>query len=103
MILKKQNNLINYYSIENKNIEILMMDKEYFNTCNTKNKDLEFYYHNNRIYQYILILVVIILSFKVFYIYVPKKSIFKFYAFLFFCILIIQVINSYLIFLFSML
>ena len=89
------------YSIENKNIEILMMDKEHFNTLQLlKNKDLEFYYHgHNRIYQYILILVVIILSFKVFYIYVPKKSIFKFYAFLFFCILIIQVINSYLIFL----
>ena len=47
------------YSIENKEIEILMMDKEHFNTLELlKNDDKEFYYHgHNRIYQYFLTFV----------------------------------------------
>ena len=44
------------YSIENKETEILMKDKEHFNTLQLlKNDNKEFYYHgHNRIYQYIL-------------------------------------------------
>ena len=45
------------YSIENNEIEILMYDKEHFNTFELINTDdKEFYYHGqNRIYQYFLI------------------------------------------------
>ncbi len=89
------------YSIENEEIELLMMDKEHFNTLDLlKHNDKEFYNQgHNRIYQYFLTLVILILSFKIFFLYVSKKNIIKYYALLFFCILIIQVINSYLIFL----
>ena len=89
------------YSIENKETEILMKDKEHFNTLQLlRNENKEFYYHgHNRIFQYILTLSIIILSFKIFFIYVSKKSVFKYYGLIFFIVLIIQVINSYLIYL----
>ena len=89
------------YSIENKETEILMKDKEHFNTLQLlKNENKEFYYHgHNRIFQYILTLSIIILSFKIFFIYVSKKSVFKYYGLIFFIVLIIQVINSYLLYL----
>ncbi|GIR68011.1 MAG: hypothetical protein CM15mP72_5210 [Pelagibacteraceae bacterium] len=89
------------YSIENNEIEILMMDKEHFNTLELlNNEDKEFYYQgHNRIYKYFLVLCVILISFKIFFIYANKKSVFKYYALLFFGMLIIEVINSYLIFL----
>ena len=88
------------YSIENKETEILMMDKEHFNTLQLlKNENKEFFYHgHNRIFQYFLTLGLVILSFKIFFIYVSKKNVFKYYSFIFFIVLIIQVINSYLIF-----
>ena len=45
------------YSIENNEIEVLMYDKEHFNTYELLNKnDKEFYFHgHNRIYQYFFI------------------------------------------------
>lgn len=89
------------YSIENKEIEELMYDKEHYNTIELlQNGNLEFYYHgHNRIYQYFLIIFIIFVSLKVFFIYVPKKSVLKYYLFLFIGVLLIQVVNSYLIFL----
>ena len=89
------------YSIKNNEIEILMMDKEHFNTLELlKNREKEFYFHgHNRIYQYILTFVIIILSFKIFFFYLSKKNIFIYYFYLFMSLLILQVINSYLIFL----
>ena len=91
------------YSIENNEIEILMMDKEHFNTLQLLEKskiDDEFFYHgHNRIYQYFLTIVVALVSFKIILLYLSKKNIFKYYGFLFLLLLLIQVINSYLIFL----
>ncbi len=89
------------YSIENKEIEILMMDKEHFNTIQLLyNDEKEFYYHgHNRIYQYFMVIVILLLSHKIFFFYMPKKSIFKYYFILFFYLLVLQIINSYLIFL----
>ena len=89
------------YSIENKDIEILMMDKEHFNTFQLLDDDKEeFYYHgHNRIYQYFVILVILLLSNKIFFFHIPKKNIFKYYFILFFSLLVLQIINSYLIFL----
>ena len=89
------------YSIVNKEVDILMMDKEHFNTIQLLfNTEKEFYYHgHNRIYQYLVILMILLLSQKIFFFYIPKKSIFKYYFILFFCLLILQIINSYLVFL----
>ena len=89
------------YSIENKEIELLMFDKEHFNTVELLNEeDKEFYYQgHNRIYQYFLLLTVLVISFKIFFIYSSKKDTFKYYFFLFIGILLLQLINSYLIFL----
>ena len=89
------------YSIENEEMEILMMDKEHFNTLELLNiEDKELYYHgHNRIYQCILTLLVILISYKIFFFYIPKKSILKYYLILFLCVLVMQVINSYLVFL----
>ena len=89
------------YSIENNKIEILMYDKEHFNTFELlKSDDKEFYYQgHNRIYQYLFIIMTVIISFKIFFVYVSKKSIFKYYSFIFIGILILQVINSYMVFL----
>ena len=89
------------YSIKNDEIEVLMYDKEHFNTLELlKASDKEFFFQgHNRIYQYFLIFVIIIISFKVFFIYAPKKNIFKYYAFIFFGILILQLVNSYMVFL----
>ena len=89
------------YSIENNKIEILMYDKEHFNTFELlKSDNKEFYYQgHNRIYQYLFILMTVIISFKIFFVYVSKKSIFKYYTFIFIGILILQVINSYMVFL----
>ena len=89
------------YSIDNKEIEELTFDKEHFNTLELLNKDnIEFYYHgHNRIYQYFLMLIIILISFRVFLIYSPKKSAFGYYFFLFLGMLVVQLINSYLIFL----
>ena len=89
------------YSIENSKIEILMFDKEHFNTLQLLYADdKEFHYHgHNRIYQYFLVLVILLISFKVFFIFASKKNVFKYYLFIFICILLLQVINSYMVFL----
>lgn len=89
------------YSIENDEIDILMLDKEHFNTIDLlKHPDKEFYYQgHNRLYQYLLTLVIIIVSFKIIFLHVSKKNNFIYYLFLFLSLLVIQVINSYLIFL----
>ena len=78
-----------------------MLDKEHFNTIDLlKHPDKEFYYQgHNRLYQYLLTLVIIIVSFKIIFLHVSKKNNFIYYLFLFLSLLVIQVINSYLIFL----
>ncbi len=89
------------YSIKNKEIEMLMLDKEHFNTFELLNEEnKEFYYQgHNRIYQYFLMFMVVLISFKIFFSYANKKSVFKNYSIIFIIILFIQVINSYLIYL----
>ena len=101
--IEKSKTLFNrfIYSIENKDIEMLMMDKEHFNTLELLNNDnKEFYYHgHNRIYQYLVTLIIILVSYKIFFHYISKKSVFKYYAIVFLGVLVIQVLNSYLLYL----
>ena len=89
------------YSIDDKEIEMLMLDKEHFNTIGLLNEvDKEFYIHgHNRIYQYFLTFIIVVISFKIFFMYASKKNVFKYYTFLFLSVLLMQVVNSYLIFL----
>ena len=89
------------FSIENKEIELLMMDREHFNTFQLLNhENREFYFHGHkRIYQYLLTFIIVFLSFKIFFFYLSKKNIFIYYFILFISLLMLQVINSYLIFL----
>ena len=89
------------YSIDNEDIETLTMDKEHFNTLDlldSENKEFKFQGHS-RIYQYFLIFIIILISFKIFFLYLNKKKVFIYYGSIFLIVLIIQVINSYLIFL----
>ena len=89
------------YSIENNEIELLMYDKEHFNTYELLNKsNKEFYYQgHNRVYQYFLILIIAVISFRVLFINAQKKNIFKYYSYTFIGVLLLQVLNSYMIFL----
>ena len=88
------------YSIENNEIEILMMDKEHYSTLQLLGqKDNKFFYHgHNRIYQYLLTIIVALISLKIIFLYLSKKNIFKYYIFIFLTLLLTQVINSFLIF-----
>ena len=89
------------YSIENDEIDILMFDKEHYNTKELlRHKEREFYTHgHNRIYQYLLSLIILLISFKVIFLHTLKKNNFVYYLFIFLGILVMQVLNSYLIFL----
>ena len=89
------------YSIENKDIEELLMDKEHYNTLELINhENKEFINHgHNRIYQYILTIIIIYLSFKIIFLYEPKKNLIKKFGIIFIFLLIIQILNSYSIYL----
>ena len=89
------------YSIENQDIEDLLMDKEHYNTLELINhKNKEFINHgHNRIYQYILTIIIIYLSFKIIFLYEPKKNLIKKFGIIFIFLIIIQILNSYSIYL----
>ena len=85
------------YSIENKDIEELLMDKEHYNTLELINhENKEFINHgHNRIYQYILTIIIIYLSFKIIFLYEPKINLIKKFGIIFIFLLIVQILNSY--------
>jgi len=86
------------YPITNKQYEILLMDKEHYNTFELlkhKTKDFKFHGHNN-IFQYFFLLFVSIISINIIFLHQNKKSYIKNLSLIFFIILIIQIINSYL-------
>ena len=91
------------YSIKDKNLEEMSYDKQHFNTIeliNHSNKEFIIHGHN-RLFQYLLTFYVIIFSLKVFFIFKEKKSLFKLFSYIFALILLIQIFNSYLIYLFN--
>mgnify|MGYP001242350302 CR=1 FL=1 len=89
------------YSIENKTIEKLYMDKEHYNTFDLIfHQDKDFINHgHNRIYQYILTIFVILSSLKIIFLYEPKKNLLNKFGLIFLFLLILQIINSYSIYL----
>ena len=64
------------YSIENKNIEKLTYDKEHYNTLDLfLHDELDFINHgHNRIFQYLLLILIISLSLQVLFAHTEKKS-----------------------------
>ncbi len=91
------------YSINNDEIEKLLMDKEHYNTLELINhNDTEFVAQgHNRIIQYLLTICVIFISLKIIFLYQPKKNLFKKFSYIFLLLIIVQILNSYLIFLFN--
>ena len=89
------------YSLSNKESEILLMDKDHFNTFELlkhKEKDFKFHGHNN-IFQYFFLFFVCLISLNIIFFYKNKKSHTLTLAIVFFSILILQIFNSYLIYL----
>ncbi len=91
------------YSIESGKIEKLFKDKEHFNTLELINhNDREFIgYGHNQIIQYIITFLVIFLSLKIIFFYEPKKNLFKRFSSIFLILIFIQIVNSYLIFIYN--
>ena len=89
------------YILENKKYEDLLMDKEHYNTLelifHTKK---EFRNHgHNKIFQYFFLLLIGVISLKIIFLYVNKRNNLLHFSLIFFLILIVQVLNSYLIYL----
>ena len=89
------------YILESKKYEELLMDKDHFNTLELiSHPEKEFRnYGHNKIFQYFFLIIIGLISFKIIFFYVNKmNNLFKF-SVIFFLILLVQVINSYLIYL----
>ena len=89
------------YSIKNRDVEELLMDKEHFNTFDLlSHNNNEFVNQgHNRIYQYVLNIVIIFTAFKIIFLYIPKGNLFKTFLIIFLLVLFLQIINSYTIYL----
>jgi len=89
------------YILESKKYEELLMDKDHFNTLELiSHSEKEFRnYGHNKVFQYFFLIIVGLISFKIIFFYVNKmNNLFRFSK-IFFLILLVQVINSYLIYL----
>ena len=89
------------YILESKKYEELLMDKDHFNTLELiSHPEKEFRnYGHNKVFQYFFLIIIGLISFKIIFFYVNKmNNLFKF-SVIFFLILLVQVINSYLIYL----
>ena len=89
------------YILESKKYEELLMDKDHYNTLELiSHPEKEFRNHgHNKIFQYFLLIIIGLISFKIIFFYVNKvNNLFRF-SMIFFLILFTQVLNSYLIYL----
>ncbi len=89
------------YILESKKYEELLMDKDHYNTLELiSHPEKEFRNHgHNKIFQYFLLVIIGLISFKIIFFYVNKmNNLFRF-SMIFFLILFTQVLNSYLIYL----
>ncbi len=91
------------YTINNKETEKLLFDREHFNTNELINhSDIKFKVQgHNRIYQYFVNIIILFISLKIIFLYKPKQKLIKKFAIIFIMLMIIQIINSYLIYLFN--
>ena len=77
------------------------MDKDHYNTLELiSHPEKEFRNHgHNKVFQYFFLIIIGLISFKIIFFYVNKmNNLFRF-SMIFFLILLVQVLNSYLIYL----
>ena len=89
------------YILESKKYEELLMDKDHYNTFELiSHPEKEFRnYGHNKVFQYFFLIIVGLISFKIIFFYVNKSNNLLRFSMIFFLILLVQVINSYLIYL----
>ena len=89
------------YTLESKKYEELLMDKDHYNTFELiyhPNKDFKNHGHN-KIFQYFFLILVSFISFKVIFFYINKMNHLFRFVFVFSIILLVQILNTYLIYL----
>ena len=77
------------------------MDKDHYNTfelISHPEKDFKNHGHN-KIFQYCFLIIIGLVSFKIIFFYVNKMNHLLRFSFIFFLILLVQIINSYLVYL----
>ncbi len=89
------------YVLENKEYEELLMDKDHYNTFELiSHTEKEFRNHgHNNVFQYFFLVMIGLISFKIIFFYVDKMNNLKCFSIIFFLALLIQVLNSYLMYL----
>ena len=89
------------FILESKKYEELLMDKDHYNTLELiSHPEKEFRnYGHNKVFQYFFLIIIGLISFKIIFFYINKKNNLFRFSMIFFLILLIQVLNSYLIYL----
>ena len=89
------------YILESKKYEELLMDKDHYNTFELiSHPEKEFRNHgHNKIFQYFFLILAGLISLKIIFFYVNKKNNLIHFSFIFLLILLVQILNSYLIYL----
>jgi len=89
------------YILENKKYEELLMDKDHYNTLELilhPEKEFRNYGHN-KIFQYFFLIIVGLISLKIIFYYANKNNNYYHFSIIFLLIFMLQVFNSYLIYL----
>lgn len=89
------------YTLESKKYEELLMDKDHYNTfelISHSKKDFRNHGHN-KVFQYFFLLIIGLISLKVILFYKNKINNLSRFSFIFFLILSVQILNSYLVYL----
>ena len=89
------------YILESKKYEKLLLDKDHFNTFELiSHNENEFRNHgHNKIYHYFFLILVGSISLKIIFFYQNKKNNLLNFSYIFLLILLVQILNSYLIYL----
>ena len=89
------------FILEGKKYEELLMDKDHYNTFELiSHPEKEFNnYGHNKVFQYFFLIIAGLISFKIIFFYANKTNNLIRFSIIFFLILLVQVLNSYLIYL----
>ena len=89
------------YILENKKYEKLLMDKDHYNTFELiSHSEREFKNHgHNKVFQYFFLIIISLISLKIIFFYGNKRNNIITFSFIFLLILIVQILNSYLVYL----
>jgi len=89
------------YILESKKYEKLLLDKDHYNTFELVSHPKEDFrnHGHNKIFQYFFFILVGLISLKIIFFYETKKNNFFKFSFIFVLTLLVQILNSYLIYL----